>query len=104
MLGEDYAAQALAAARQPVDDELLRLREFARAMFDAADWPHGGDIDGFALQEAAVKAGLLVPEARSAPCGETCNCAEYYGLTDLQEGVTCYRKTESLSPPETAPA
>lgn len=71
-----------------------KLRDFAIAMFEAADWPDGGNIDGFTFQEAAVACGLLIPEERAEPCGENCRCAEYNGTDGFP--VTCYRKAEWL--------
>jgi len=76
-----------------------KLRAFVRALFDEADWPEGGDIDGFAFQELAVEHGLLIPETRTEPCcdEESCHCAQYHGAEEMKEGVTCYRKVAWLN-------
>lgn len=76
---------------------LKNLKDFANAIFDAADWPEGGDIDMLDFQDAAVKYGLLVPETRFEPCGEYCNCLEYYTKKEMAQGITCYRKAEWLA-------
>lgn len=65
------------------------LRAFARGVMAA--WPDG-DVDGGALQEIAVAHGLLVPETRTEPCGDACECAEYHSPEDMADGVTCYRR------------
>ena len=76
-------------------DEIERLRAFARDVLNA--WPHGG-VDGCDLQDYAEKQGLLVPETRTAPCGEdgACNCADYYDTDEWTDGITCYRRVEWL--------
>lgn len=73
--------------------ELERLRAFARRVLQV--WPEG-DLDGGELQQAAVEAGLLVPEQRCAPCGEHCQCVEYHGHDGMVEEFTCYRLAPSL--------
>lgn len=50
---------------------------FIRDLFD--DYPNLGTVDGFDLQELAVKHGLMEVVQRAEPCGEGCNCADYYG-------------------------
>lgn len=76
---------------------LKNLKDFANAIFDAVDWPDGFALDGADFQEIAVKNGLLVPETRYEPCGEHCNCLEYYTREEMALGVTCYRKAEWLN-------
>lgn len=80
-------------AYETVDD----LRAFIRELFTVSEWPDGGDIDLGDFQALAIKHGLLVPERRTAPCGEICWCEEYHGLKTMVEGVTCYRKAEWLN-------
>lgn len=79
-------------------NDLRSLRAFARDVM--GEWPHECGVDGFELQDLAVKHGLLVPVKMTSPCGEGCQCAEYYESDELAEGVTCYRKTELLLPGE----
>lgn len=74
-------------------DEVARLREFAQGCLD--DWPDVG-MDGFDMQNLAVKHGLLAAHTVTAPCGEACNCIEYHGLDGFSDGVVCYRKTALL--------
>lgn len=82
---------ALVAAYPVLRERLQRAERFVLKMFELSDWPEGGDIDGFAFQDEAIAHGYLRAETRTAPCGESCHCAEYHG--DMTEGVTCYRKT-----------
>ena len=76
---------------KPEDACYEALLAFARDIL--AFWPEGG-IEGDDLQEIAAKHGLLVPEARYAPCGEegACSCAEYATPEEFACGVTCYRR------------
>ena len=83
-------------------DELLednkKLRAFANAVLGG--WPDDICLDGFELQDHAVKHGLLaLKDPRpTAPCGEFCNCVEYHGSdpADWAQGVDCYVKTALL--------
>lgn len=53
-----------------------------------------GDIhslDGFDLQDMAVKAGLLAPVEVLEPCGGECACAQF----GADFPTTCYRLTEA---------
>jgi len=73
------------------------LAKFARLLFAESEWPEGGDIDGFAFQDAAVECGLLTPETRTQACAENCHCAETQGF----EGpVICFRKAAFLMEPK----
>lgn len=85
------------AADKEAVSEIKRLRAFARAVMTA--WPEG-DLDGGALQEAAVAHGLLIPEVRAAPCAEDCACAEYRAEDEWADGVTCYRRVGWLDEEE----
>lgn len=76
--------------------EIYHLRAFAREMIDLADWPDGGDIDGFEFQDAAVKHGVLIPERRTEPCGEGCSCDAFYSNEEWKEGITCCRIADAL--------
>jgi hypothetical protein len=79
-------------------DEVRKLRAFANAVIGG--WPDEVCIDGFEFQNHAVKHGLLaLKDPRpTAPCGESCNCVEYYGsdAADWAQGVDCYVKTALL--------
>jgi hypothetical protein len=74
-----------------------KLKDFANALFELSEWPDGGDIDLGDFQDLAVKYGLLVPEIRHKPCGESCNCEGYYSEKEFAQGITCYRKAEWLN-------
>ncbi len=87
----------VATAFAELQAENARLREFAKAMIELADWPEGGDIDGFDFQDAAVKHGILIPEQRSEPCGEDCACNSYYGDNEWKDGIACYQIAAALS-------
>lgn len=73
--------------------ELQSLRDFVRGLFDLNDWPDGGDIDGFDMQELMTKHGILVEQRMEQPCNvgredfQNCSCAEYGDFPQ-----TCYRK------------
>ena len=73
------------------------LESFVAALFDAAGWPDGGDIDGFQFQELAVEYGILIPREVTEPCNKGCedtvgcHCAEYGDFPQ-----TCYRMADWL--------
>ena len=72
-----------------------QLRAFAQDIMD--EWPDVGTLDGFDLQELAVKHGLLAETTHHKPCAEEgCNCASMVDGRDWQEGVQCYRGTPLL--------
>lgn len=74
-------------------EQVAQLQQFARKLFDAADWPEGGDIGADELQDAAVECGLLMAEIRNSPCSDDqCFCGEFYGPESFRYGITCYRK------------
>jgi hypothetical protein len=52
------------------------------------------DVCGGDLQDMAVGLGLLVEVEVKGPCGEHCNCAEYYSFSEFP--VKCLRYSESL--------
>jgi hypothetical protein len=90
------AAEAAGRART-LRAEVDALRAFAQAMME--DWPEGAP-DGFALQDLAVKHGLLALKDPwpFEPCGDNCYCAEYHGGAEgMSEGVECFRKTPLLT-------
>lgn len=78
-----------------IKNERDKLRAFAQEIMDG--WPDVGMLDGFDLQELAVKHGLLAETTRHKPCVEEgCNCAEMVDEQDWQEGVQCYHSTDLL--------
>lgn len=74
-----------------------KLRAFAQDIMEG--WPDVGTLDGFDLQELAVKHGLLAETTHHKPCAEEgCNCASMVDERDWKEGVQCYRATALLKP------
>jgi hypothetical protein len=72
------------------------LSAFAAELLDG--WPTDLGVDGFEMQDIAIKHGLLVSgDPVFAPCGESCQCAEYHGTDGMAEGVLCYRRSELLT-------
>ncbi len=52
------------------------------------------DMEGGYVQDLAVKHGLIVTVPVTEPCGEGCNCCEYYGLAPdgkFCETENCYQ-------------
>ena len=77
--------------------DLEKLRGFAQELFE--DWPDHVGVDGFDLQEIAVRHGLLVETTQFKPCSEAegaCSCLSYYSSDEWKDGVICYRKTHLL--------
>ena len=87
----------LATRIASLEEERKKLRAFAAELF--AEWPEECGIDGFDLQDLAVKHGLLVGERVYEPCqAEGCFCEEMHGRNDIKVGgITCYRKTPLLT-------
>ncbi len=69
-----------------------RLRAFVLALFEACDWPKGGDIDGCQFQDLAEEHGLLEVRLMRFKCGDECYCNELGALP-----TSCYRKTSLLT-------
>lgn len=91
-VGQDYQFRL-----QKLERERDALRAFAIDVL--GDWPDDcGVIDGFDVQELALKHGLLTETKQMAPCSENCWCVEYHGSDpgDWADGVICYRKTPLL--------
>jgi hypothetical protein len=70
--------------------DVLNLQRFVGKMFEATDWPDGGDIDGFEFQRIAAECGLLAEVEMKEACGEFCQCLEM--AVDFP--ATCYRPTQ----------
>ncbi len=60
---------------------------FAMAIME--DWPDTPNLDGFDIQDLAVKHGLLNPVTVTEPCGDNCNCLEWIAPDEFP--TTCYR-------------
>ena len=90
-LNRDLLAQHLRADR--AEAETARLRQFFEKCWDHAR--DGTDVDGFDVQDWGEQLGLLKPVEATAPCGEGCYCAEYYG----EFPATCYRLVWGASRP-----
>lgn len=95
VLGERTRAMLLEAA-DTIEAQSLQvaaLRAFVRDLFELNDWPEGGDVDGFDLQELLVKHGILIEQTVTEPCNVgreeavNCSCAEFGDFPQ-----TCYRK------------
>lgn len=77
-------ATAVTGAQAGASDAALKFSDhIINSMFEGDDWG-GGDV-----QELAVKYGLLKPEERPEPCGESCKCAQ----NGAEFPSICYRKT-----------
>lgn len=65
--------------------------------------PDAGDIDGFTIEECAIRAGLYEQIKVTEPCGESCICAEFgfptacNRLTKIGQGAL---KKARAHPPE----
>lgn len=55
---------------------ILRLAAFGSAVLDAHRNPDPADVDGFTLEDLALKAGVLEPRQITEPCGDSCACAD----------------------------
>lgn len=87
--------EKLRTAIERLTTERDALRTFAQGCLD--DWPEVG-MDGFDLQELGVKTGMLEGREVFKPChDEGCQCAEYYGSSEMIDGVICYRMTPLLT-------
>lgn len=71
----------------------MNLKKFAREIL--RDFPESVP-DEWTIRDLAVECGILQPATVTAPCGETCRCAEYHGSEELAKGVTCYRRNPEL--------
>ena len=75
-------------------DALLPLARFGRWCLDEGRNDGGpGDIDGGSLQDAGEKLGVLAHVTVAEPCGEICECQEYYGADEWP--VQCLRETDA---------
>ena len=79
------AAQAAEQQDEQLASDLLILQRFMDSVF--GEFPEHDDIDGALLQEIAESCGLLEKQTISAPCGETCQCAD----CGIDGPTECYR-------------
>jgi hypothetical protein len=81
---------------QKLQVERNALRLFAQCVMES--WPYG-DVDGFELQDAAVRCGLLaLKDPRpTEPCGDFCECSGYPWQEEWTEGIDCYVRTPLLT-------
>lgn len=68
--------------------QLEALKGFARDILSCEA------IDGFDVEEIALKHGLLAPMKMKAPCGDCCVCAEVHSPKSWP--VICNRRTNIL--------
>jgi len=57
--------------------DLEALRAFALEMLKG--WPDVGAIEGWDIEAAALKCGLLIPTQVTEPCSESCCACLRYG-------------------------
>lgn len=75
--------------------QLTPLRGFAVELLK--DFPDYMGLDGFELQDLAIKHGLLIGFAVNKPCREEgCQCADYHTEAEMEGGVTCYRRADFM--------
>lgn len=75
--------------------EIQKMKAFINALLDEY-YPECGDIDGASFQDIAEEKGILIPEIRYQPCGESCVCAEVVYSEEWKDGFKCYRAAEWL--------
>jgi hypothetical protein len=95
-IGTRRAMENAARAIEHLRAEKRQLREFVAALFEASDWPRGGDIELATFEGLCVAHGVLLEEKRTEPCSPECHCAEIHGAEGMADGVTCYRKPQWL--------
>lgn len=80
-------ASAVAAERERVD-ALTPLARLGLAALEACR--DGDDYEGYDIQDAAEKFGVVVGVPSDRPCGEDCRCEEY-------DADICYRDTPATT-------
>lgn len=99
--GEDgkirfYDDETFKLMYRPIDDELERLRAFARKIISEAILGYKTINENYILDSAGSHK-LVATHFPSEPCGEICACREKYGDVDFDLiGVECVRLAESL--------
>lgn len=72
-----------------------KLRAFAQEIM--SHWPEDG-IDGYDLQEIAIKHGLMISQIRYSPCLlGGCSCSARAAPASNSVVVTCFKETELLT-------
>lgn len=85
---------------RPIDDELERLRAFAREIIEECINGNSQSIDEDFILDIAGSHRLVATHFPDSPCGELCVCREKYGDVDFDLiGVECVRLAESLKAP-----
>lgn len=60
-----------------MNQDVEKLAAFGAWCLDEMRIDGGGDIDGGAAQDAAIRCGVLVYVRVTEPCGPNCWCASY---------------------------
>ena len=76
------------------DEQVALLARFVKKIM--ADFPDFDALDLCDLQDIAEEHKILERHIVYSPCGENCNCAQFYSTEEMQAGVPCYRLAEWL--------
>ena len=76
-------------------EQIESLASFALEILD--EWPELSGFDGGDIQDIAEKHKILIPRTVFAPCGESCNCIEFWSEEEMKAGVTCYHMADWLA-------
>ena len=102
LIGEDsilrfYPDEKFRLMYRPIDDELERLRAFAREVIAECIDGHCQSIDEIFILDIAGSHRLVATHFPIEPCGEICACREKYGNVDFDlVGVECVRLADSV--------
>ena len=75
-------------------EQVALLARFVKKIM--ADFPDLDGLDPCDLQDIAEEHKILERHIVYSPCGENCNCAQFYSTEEMQAGVPCYRIAEWL--------
>lgn len=76
-----------------VSNQDPRLTAFVNALLDRFWDPSPGDINGGEFQDLCEEHGILLSTTRTALCGESCACAEFFDGTAFE----CFRRADWLT-------
>ena len=76
------------------DEQVALLARFVKKIM--ADFPDFDALDLCDLQDIAEEHKILERHIVYSPCGENCNCAQFYSTEEMQAGVPCCRIAEWL--------